>query len=77
MVPHQPPQCYFLPTEGAAETAVTGPASQAAGTEDVVAVQQTRGLVLLVTQVTHEGVDACTVHVIVMIQTGEDASGHL
>lgn len=38
---------YLLPTEGAAEAAVIGPATQTAGTEDVVAVQQTGGLVLL------------------------------
>lgn len=69
---------YLLPTEGAAEAAVTGAASQAAGAEDVVAVQQTRGLVLLVTQETHQGVDARTVHVVLVVQTtGEDSSCHL
>ena len=30
---------YLLPTEGAAEAAVIGSTSQAAGTEDVVALQ--------------------------------------
>lgn len=44
---------YLLPAEGATEAAVIGPATQAAGTEDVVAVQQTWGLVLLMAQVTH------------------------
>lgn len=70
-------QCSLLPTEGAAEAAVIGPASQAAGTEDVVAVQQTRGLVLLMAQVTHQRVDVSTVHITQVVQVGEDSSCHL
>lgn len=67
----------LLPTEGAAEVAVTRPASQAAGAEDVVAVQQTRTLVLLAAQVTHQRVDVGAVHVAQVAQVGEDSSGHL
>ena len=47
-----------LPTEGAVEAVVTDSAMQAAGTEDVVAVQKTRLLVLPVAQVAHHGVAA-------------------
>lgn len=46
-------QYQVLPAEGAGEAAVEGPASQAAGTEGVVAVQQAGLLVLLVAQVAH------------------------
>ncbi|KAF3856693.1 hypothetical protein F7725_017416, partial [Dissostichus mawsoni] len=60
--------CYLLPTEGAAEAVVIDPASQAAGTEDVVAVQQTRGPVLLMAHVTHQGVDIGTIHIKEVIQ---------
>lgn len=68
---------HLLPTEGAAETAVIGPATQTAGTEDVVAVQQARGLVLLMAQVTHQGVDLTTIHTTKVVQVGEDFSCHL
>lgn len=75
--PKSTSQCFFLPAEGAAEAAVIGPASKAAGTEDVVAIQQTGALVLLMAEVTHEGVDVSTVHIIQVVQIGEDASCHL
>lgn len=68
---------YLLPTEGAAETAVIGPATQTAGTEDVVAVQQTGGLVLLMAQVTHQGVDFAAVHIAKVVQVAEDFPCHL
>lgn len=68
---------YLLPTEGAAEAAVTGPATQTAGTEDVVAVQQTGGLVLLMAQVTHQGVDLAAVHIAKVVQVAEDFPCHL
>lgn len=45
-------QYLHLPTEGAIEAIVIGPATQATGTEDVVAVQKTWLAVLLMTQVT-------------------------
>lgn len=67
----------LLPAEGAAEAAVIGPATQAAGAEDVVAVQQTWGLVLLMAQVTHQGVNFATVHITKVIQVAEDLPRHL
>ncbi len=70
-------QCNLLPTEGAAETAVAGSTTQTAGTEDVVAVQQTWGLVLLMAQVTHQGVDVTTIHITKVVQVVKDTSGHL
>lgn len=54
---------YVLPTEGAVEAAVMGLAAQTAGTEDVVAVQQTRRLVLLMAQGAYQGVDIATVYI--------------
>lgn len=72
------PVCsYVLPAEGATEAAVIGPATKAAGTEDVVAVQQARGLVLLVAQVTHQGVNLATIHITEVVQVAEDLPGHL
>lgn len=72
------PACaYVLPAEGATEAAVIGPATQAAGTEDVVAIQQTRGLVLLMAQVTHQGVNLATIHITKVVQVAEDLSRHL
>lgn len=57
--------------------AVTGAAAQTAGTEDVVAVQQTRGLVLLVAQGTHQRVDIAAGHITKAVQVGENFPCHL
>lgn len=68
---------HLLPTEGAAEAAVIGPTSQAAGAEDVVTVQQAWRFVLLPAQMAHQGVDAGTVHHTQLLQAAEDPSRHL
>lgn len=72
------PVCsYVLPAEGATETVVIGPATKAAGTEDVVAVQQAWRLVLLMAKVTHQGVNLATIHITKVVQVAEDLPSHL
>lgn len=66
-----------LPTEGAIEAIFTGPAMQTTGTEDVVAVQKTRLVVLLMTQVTDEGMEAGIVWIKQLIIRENDSSCHL
>lgn len=71
------PQVGVLPAEGAAEAAVAGPTAQAAGAEDVVAVQQARGLVLLVAQRAHQRVHVAAVRGAKAVRVGEDPACHL
>lgn len=76
---HLPPHmCFlYLPTEGAIEAIVIGPATQTTGTEDVVAVQKTWLAVLLMTQVTDEGMEAGIVWIKQVIIRENDSSCHL
>lgn len=70
-------QYLRLPTEGAIEVIVIGPATQATGTEDVVAVQKTRLVVLLMTQVTDEWMEPVIVWIPQVIVRKDDSSCHL
>lgn len=70
-------QYLRLPTEGAIEVIVIGPATQATGTEDVVAVQNTWLAVLLMTQVTDEGMKPVIVWIPQVIVQEDDSSCHL
>lgn len=74
-----PPHMQYLrlPTEGAIEVIVIGPATQATGTEDVVAVQKTRLVVLLMTQVTDEWMEPVIVWIPQVIVRKDDSSCHL
>lgn len=68
----------YLPTEGAAEAVVAGSATQAAGAEDVVAVQETGLLVLPMAQQTHQGMAAHILRLPQSLIAGrENASRHL
>lgn len=67
----------FLPTERAGEAAVYCPASQAAGTEVVVTVQEAGMLILLMAQETYQGVAVGIIQVAEVFQRRENPTGHL
>ncbi len=67
----------YLPTEGAIEANIIGLAMQTTGTEDVVAVQKTCLVVLLMTQVTDEGMEAGIVWIKQLIIREDNSSCHL
>lgn len=71
------PVFVCLPAEGAIEAIVIDSATQAVGTEDVVAVQKTCFAVLLMTKVTDEGMEPVIVWIPLVIVREDDSSCHL
>lgn len=76
-VPACPGQGCPLPAEWATQAAIAGAASQAAGAEVVVAVEQAGVLVGLVAEQAHQWVAVCLLQLRAAPQWGENAARHL